>query len=401
MRVVAMVLAALLICLGQARPALADAGVFAGNGQSLHQISSEAVQLVSIDVKITLGRGPLLFDGTVPGMDQAEYYCTFGLRNLTDKPVDVQVGFPVDSQFASGREQVSTKASKDWVLSYDFIARDDQATYHVDFVRREPKPSPGEYASLFVWRMHFGAKESRALTVQYRIPISMGLVETEKEERWSGGRRGFAAPGVLDVGTLELAGYITATGSSWAKQVETATFTIITEPFERYLNHRGWQDVWPDLTAEQSKGFLSAEQAQQLQTEVPVRHPWWFREITPAGWKAVEGGVQWQYSDFKPKDPINIAYSLTQFPRLPAEVASFVNGLRKVLPPGANARTELEAVREVLLATFGKEPGSATAKAFAAQQRWYSPRKDFSMADLDGAQQAVLKELDARLAEMK
>jgi len=32
--------------------AFADAGVFAGNGQSLHQISTKHVQLVSIDVTI-------------------------------------------------------------------------------------------------------------------------------------------------------------------------------------------------------------------------------------------------------------------------------------------------------------------------------------------------------------
>src|ERR1700746_583606 len=80
----------------------ADAGVFTGNGQNLHQITSKTIQLGSIDVTIVLGRGPFLFDGTVPGMDRAEYRCEFVLRSLSDKDEKVEVGFPVDSQFARG-----------------------------------------------------------------------------------------------------------------------------------------------------------------------------------------------------------------------------------------------------------------------------------------------------------
>src|SRR5690348_4574892 len=89
-----------LLTIFTALPSAGDAGVFTGNGQNLRQITSKSIQLVSIDVNITLGRGPLLFDGTVPGMDRAEYQCKFVLRNLTEKAEDVQVGFPIDSAFA-------------------------------------------------------------------------------------------------------------------------------------------------------------------------------------------------------------------------------------------------------------------------------------------------------------
>lgn len=91
--------------------AVADAGVFTGNGQNLRQISSKTIQLVSIDVSIVLGRGPFLFDGTVPGMDRAEYDCTFLLQNLSDKQEEVEVGFPIDSEFARGREPEATEQS--------------------------------------------------------------------------------------------------------------------------------------------------------------------------------------------------------------------------------------------------------------------------------------------------
>jgi hypothetical protein len=143
---------------GTASPALGDAGVFTGNGQNLHQITSKTVQLVSIDVAIILGRGPFLFDGTVPGMDQAEYECTFVLRNLSDQNEDVQVGFPVDSQFARQSEGDSSNDSKRWVLEYAFIARDEKTTYHVQFVRRKPQSGPGEFASVFLWNMRLAER---------------------------------------------------------------------------------------------------------------------------------------------------------------------------------------------------------------------------------------------------
>ena len=101
---------------------------------------------MSIDVSIIPGRGPFLFDGTVPGMDEVQYECTFVLRNLTDKAEEVQVGFPLDSQFAREPEPVSSKPSaRNWVLKYGFIALDEVTTYNVEFVRRKPGKGAGEF----------------------------------------------------------------------------------------------------------------------------------------------------------------------------------------------------------------------------------------------------------------
>jgi len=380
-----------LLCFAPARPALADAGVFTGNGQNLRQISSEEVRLVSIDVNIVLERGPFLFDGGVRGMDQAEYSCTFVFQNLSSKTVAIQVGFPVDSQFARGGAEDSRENAKAWVLSYGFIARDERATYNVEFVRRKKK-SPQEFASLFVWQMKFLPKENKTLNVQYHIPISMGLVSLAKNEQLSESTPGFHTPEFLDTGMLEMAGYITSTGSSWSGSVETATFTVITEPFESYLERRG--------VIEESKRKLrgfSREEESRPRTALPVRHPWWFRKIKPEGWRKVEGGVQWQYKDFKPKDPIDVRYYITQFPRLPEEVDAFVDALLS----SGTSRKELEEINEILLSTYGKEPEGNPAKEFASGQLWYVPRKDFSMADLTPDQAAVLGKLNARIERLK
>jgi hypothetical protein len=389
--IIAMALVPLSVVLGTACPAFADAGVFTGNGQNLRQITSKEVQLVSIDVAIILGRGPFLFDGTVPGMDQAGYECTFVLRNLSDQKEEVQVGFPVDSEFARQYEPDSSEDSKKWVLDYGFIARDEKTTYHVEFVRRKPKSGPGEFGAVFVWKMYFAPKESKTLNVQYHIPISMGLVSTRKNESLTAPRSKALTQELLVLAQLETAGYVTSTGSSWAGNVETATFTVVTEPFELYLNRRGLTE---ETTAE-----MTPEEAARFKSSFPVRYPWWFRQIMPTGWQAVKGGVQWRYKDFKPKDPIDVRYYTTQLPRLPEEVDAFVDRFLKGLGPHESADIELGRVRQVLLATYGKKPEDDAAKVFASEQLWYAQHKDFSMANLSETQKAVLKKIDARIGK--
>lgn len=371
--------------------AFADAGVFTGNGQNLHQISSKEVRLVSIDVNIVLERGPFLFDGGVSGMDKAEYSCTFVLQNLSAKAVEIQVGFPVDSQFVGERASDSREDAIEWVLDYGFIARDERATYNVNFVRRK-KRSPDEFAALFVWRMNFAPKENKTLSVRYHIPVSMGLVSLAKDEKHFQSIPESPASRFLDNGILEMAGYITSTGSSWSGTVKTATFTVITEPFERYFERRGVSEE-----SEKNAGGFSDEEAAQPKNPFPVQHPWWFRKITPDGWTKVEGGVQWRYTDFKPKNPIDVRYYLTQFPHLPGEVNSFVDGL---LAAGSSGQ-DLERVKQIVLATYGKEPEDIMAKGFAHAQLWYTPRDDFSIERLTQAQKAVLMMLDARIAREK
>jgi len=374
---------------GTASPALGDAGVFTGNGQNLHQITSKTVQLVSIDVAIILGRGPFLFDGTVPGMDQAEYECTFVLRNLSDQNEDVQVGFPVDSQFARQSEGDSSNDSKRWVLEYAFIARDEKTTYHVQFVRRKPQSGPGEFASVFLWNMRLAPKEAKTLNVQYHIPMSMGLVPTTKDETHANPRTRALSQELLVIAQLEMAGYVTSTGSSWAGNVESATFTVITDPFEKYFNQRGLTEERPE--------DMTPEEAAQLKSSFPVRHPWWFRQITPAGWQKVRAGVQWRYKDFKPKDPIEIHYYMTELPQSQSEVDAFVDRFLNGLGPNESPVTELGHLKQILLATYGKEPDDEAARAFASEQLWYAPRKDFSITELSKTQEAVLKRIDERI----
>jgi hypothetical protein len=402
-------LLALIAALGTS--AFADAGVFTGNGQSLHQISTKNVQLVAIDVTIVPGRGRFLFDGTVPGMDRTEFYCTFVLKSLSANVEEVQIGFPVDSQFAgySRNESplISAKESDKWVSDYSFIARDEKTTYHVSFVRRK-KEAASEFGELFTWEMSFAPKETRTLTVQYQLPMTMGLGSTRKDDNAKYELDSPLEQELLNTGMEEVVGYITSTGSSWAGNVENATITVITAPFEHYLDVRGIVEAVPTGSFDKQN-----DEDMRYRKNFPVRHPWWFRTISPIGWKRIEDGIQWHYQDYKPQNAIVVTYFMTEFPRLPEEVSAFVDQFlenisdndgplsgRHQLKPQSKVE-ELRRLKQLLIATYGREPDDDYVRQHVAGQRWYEPRKNFTIENLTKTQKAVLSQIDARIQNAK
>jgi hypothetical protein len=399
--------------LGAASPALADAGVFFGNGQDLHQITSKTIRLVSIDVTIVLGEGtPVSAESATLDKKQvelerenlAEYRCRFVLQSLSDKPEEVQVGFPVESGVEPENEPGSSAAElSEWVKEYAFAARDEKNTYPVEFVHRKPKNGPGEFGSVFTWKINFQPNETKTLIVTYQINMSMSVASTSKDEntqkmtqasedwfRTRSASGGAFQPEVLDLALARDAGYITSTGSSWSGNVETATFTLITDSFERNLERNGI----PENAAQPDKET-------QRPAPFPLQQPWWFRQVAPEGWKPVKGGVQWSYRDYKPKDAIEVRYFLTQLPNTPDDVDKFATWFTKKLKPGVSVADELTRVKDVLLAIYGKEPADSLTRRFVEDQLWYAPLKTFSMANLSETQKAMLEKLDVRITLAK
>lgn len=411
----------LFVLFGLSSVALADAGVFFGNGQDLHQITSKSIHLASIDVTIVLGEGVLPTSPEVAGLDKnqlellrgnfATYSCTFVLQSLSDKPEEVQVGFPVESSVEPLDESNSSADLNNWIKDYQFNARDEKNIYSVEFVRRKPKNGPNEFGSIFTWKMQFAPREIRTLTVTYQIAISMGLASTNKNvdggtmspdaKDWYRTRWHYGAfrPETLDLALMRGTGYITSTGSSWSGNVELATFTLITDSVDKQMN----QDGIPGFADESNP-------ASKRIPPFPLEHPIWFRKITPTGWKPVKGGVQWSYKDYKPKDSIEVSYYFTQLPKAPEDVDKFVDWFLSRLKttdpyaaklnqqePTDSVAAELIRVRDVILAVYGKEPSDSLTKRFVEEQLWYAPLKDYSYASLSETQKAVLAKLDARI----
>lgn len=398
----------LFVFLGSGSPAIADAGVFFGNGQDLHQITSKSIHLVSIDVTIVLGEGVLPTSPELAGLDKnqleilsgnlATYRCIFVLQSLSDQPEEVQVGFPVESSVVPQDERTSSADLSAWIKDYQFNARDEKNTYPVEFVRRKPKDGPNEFGSIFNWKMHFAPRETKTLTVTYQIAISMGVASTSKEDgigkmtpearEWyrTRSQSGAFRPERLDLALMRGTGYITSTGSSWSGNVKSATFTLLSDSFEQKIDQNG------------IPGFAEQSNIKAPRTPpFPLQHPMWFRRISPDGWKAVQGGVQWIYTDYKPKDCIEAAYYMTQLPKAPEDVDKFVDWFLKRLGPTDSVVNDLIRARDVVLATYGKEPEDSMTRRFVEDQLWYAPQNNFSLASLSESQKSMIAKLDARI----
>lgn len=163
------ILAAAFVASVLATDANANTGYFTGSGHTITLTKTEQVQLVSEDVTIRPNCG------WEPSMDSVDYRCKFVLKNLTAKPLKIQVGFPLDYQILQAAPQAPNPT--DLVLNYGFIAREDANTYHVRYV---PNDSEEKFSRLFVWDMTFDAAETKILHVVYRLRMSEAISSTRK-----------------------------------------------------------------------------------------------------------------------------------------------------------------------------------------------------------------------------
>jgi hypothetical protein len=129
----ALLLAMVLLCTWSMGPAHANVGVFTGYGHTIELTRTDDVQMVSEDVTIVPGRGRFHFDGSVPGMDRVDFNCRFRLKNKKSEPINIRVGFPLNSQFLNPPYDRTAKTST-LVAQYHFIAQEEGLIYTVEYV---------------------------------------------------------------------------------------------------------------------------------------------------------------------------------------------------------------------------------------------------------------------------
>jgi hypothetical protein len=386
--------------------ALGNVGVFAGSGHTIKLVHSADVQMVSEEVTIVPGRGRFLFDGTVPGMNRVEYRCKFTLKNRSAKPVAIQAGFPLDSQFFRSPNTTKKADEADIVLQYKFIARDQDKTYHVRFV---PCDAAKHLAAIFLWDMDFQAGETRELRVAYEMPISMSLASGAKEEH--GQKYAKHWYGNLEAGLVESFGYVTETGRSWAGPVEKAEIHVYLGGFEKYLSARRVVEN-PEASEEHPDGKGSRQGFLDSYCKDWLMH----RQIEPKGWTEKDGTVTWQFKGSVPEGPVAVSYLLVGVPQSVDGLRALVQStlVAKPAAPGPKAdnpfadaeakeAVEISAskladnladLREILLASWGIAPHREPVRAFAANQVWYAPKSGATEQGLTPQQKRVLSELD-------
>ncbi len=362
------ILAAAFLVLLFAADANANTGIFFGSGHTITLGKSEQVQLVSEDVTITPNCG------WQPIADSVDYRCKFVLKNLTAKPVSIQVGFPLDSQFA--REEKQPPAT-DLVLRYSFIARDDKTTYHVRFI---PNDSEKKFSSVFLWDMAFDPAETRVLHVAYRLGMSQGVGTTNKDTMKKYEKPWHAA---LASCAVEHFYYVTETGKSWAGTIEHASFRVVIGSWEDCLQKRPVQFDGEPTEPKPNQ--------QWWQYGFPLKTGSVYQHIEPEGWKSEHHESNstldtktWEYRPYKAGPPIAFLYYIVAFPRTVADCESWV---RHVLGPKPS-KADLAELREIAAAFYGIAPKSASAKKFVEQQIWYHPKEGYRPRE--GLQEAPL-----------
>ncbi|MCK6459729.1 MAG: DUF4424 domain-containing protein [Planctomycetes bacterium] len=339
----------------------ANAGIFSGSGHTVELVKTEEIQLVSEEVTIVPSRARWRFDGG-GGMDRVEYYCKFKLRNLTDERVEVQVGFPLDSQFMKQPYDPKEHDEEDLILTYQFMARDKEKTYHVRYA-----PGDGDLRSIFLWDMAFAPGETRDLAVLYEMPISMGLGTTAIA------RGEYAKPWYVhaEFALVESFRYVTRTGRSWAGEVEKATFEVALPGFESYVRERG---------------FFEDEESRSRKA-LPKR-PRVFRRIAPSGWREGERSIVWEFEGEVPEGPLAVAFYVTVLPTVPEDVPAFAKAMLGEKP----AAEDLSDLKEILLATYGVAPKTPRVLEFVSRQIWYEERAGVELAP---AERAIIDALES------
>jgi len=304
-----------------------NAGVFRGNGQTPVLEKSSEIQMVEELVEMRPRRGDYPVDTSCRNLDKMDFRCRFLLRNLTDKRVDLTVGFPVSPEAVFIRKPEELDQTK-LVSYFNFVAGTKDRTFPVRFAPWEKKR---KFSNIFLWEMTFEPKQEIELFVNYTMEGYAGLATT-----FRGGAKAFeAAMPYFDRWSENIGmalgqghSYVTGTGSCWAGRIEKAVFRYYPFAFEEYLGRRGIEEE----TDERREERFAAMKKEPMYFYRVVGNRRFFRNWEPAPdrWKLVSGRpdrryeryYELTYAPFTPKvgDAIRIGYV---FPFLPENVEGF------------------------------------------------------------------------------
>ncbi len=349
----------------------ANAGIFGGFGRDIVLEKSEEIQMVSEEVIMRPGRSRTFVDGGIEGMDQMEYFCSFQLRNLSDKEVTVQVGFPLSS---GDNISVPRKPEMEFtaISNHKFAAgTEKEGSYPLRYI---PGDKENKFRHIFLWRMTFAPKEEKILKVSYTMNGYNGLGSTRQRPiDWSLSYKSDYLKN-LELATAEMFGYVTATGNSWAGKIEKAVFKIVDlDLFEEYLDKRG-------ALEKSSKSHEGNEFTTML------RYGQRLRSLTPEGWQlSTEKRKQFltlEYAPFKPGMEIMLMYQFTTMPRsiegldyLLANLGKFDGNSIKI-QPGAEKN-----LADVILEFYGIARNNPDIADFLKLQTWYPVKNPPALDD--------------------
>jgi len=342
-------------------PVRANVAVVRVVGSSLRLEHSDAVEMLSEDIDIqTLGGKQL---GII------EYHCHFVLHNTSEEESSFQVGFPLD--------EIGAPGPKDGVKSvkrYAFSARDSVNTSYEVRLVDGPLEAKHQYHEMFLWDMQLKASETRDLWVSYRLGSSIGPHDFRQTDTlpFPELTRACRLRDASLFGWGYYFGYTTSSGATWkGGHIGHARFTLHDKEF------RAGMDARSELPAMGTR----AEIAEDLGS-------FWFSGALPSSRVVTEDGYRWEFDNFVPGPKLEYVYGVCSFPTNVNEME--VSGM---------TLEQLKRLRQLLLAAYGGVPQDAELAGLVREEFWYHPDPNFREDALEPQRQAVLTELDRRIAE--
>ena len=354
-----------------------NVAVFGGYGSNLELKSNADIQMISEDINITILRSGLYSTGNAKWFSQnkAHYNCRFKLKNLSDKEISIQVGFPLGSNenwytFNKRKElyQVET------ISRFNFIAGTERGTYPIKFYPYDKKQ---KYSLIFLWDMKFKPHETIDLLVTYTMSGWQGMGTTKKRPyTWKLYKHNYL--GLLEYGVSNTFAYVTKTGKSWAGNIEKAVFTINDYEFDNMITKRGiFETTELDPYYEKKKN----------------KHKDWgnkiLKRIEPIGWNKVINNkkpvIRWEYTNYVPDKNIEIMYLQTA---VPANIEQFnflikkikgqnekynqsLNRRKSSRKPKILSKLDIKNIADAVLEFYGVKTNNPEITEFLNNQFWY------------------------------
>jgi hypothetical protein len=364
-----------------------NAGFFSGYGQDVQLIDSKDVQMISEDILITPSPVTVLTNGKALTQAKADYVCLFKLKNLSTNSLDIQVGFPLDSE--SFQAPYYNFNHGEVTNDYHFLVLEGSKTYSVSFSREDKEKT---LKSIFLWDMSFTNGESKELRITYTMPFSMGVGETAKDPGKS-----FRYPKTwyqyFETCLTEGFGYVTETGKSWKGKIEHARFRVDLRNEEAFLSQHGMPEgarLTPEMEAilENDQSNLLARMKEHLDKEglkrfeetdakmkeerwarQPFENPPFLRNISPTGWKEMPASmVIWETDNYVAGDPLNVSYNFVLcIPQTKDDTEKLIQRTFK----GKLTKEDAQDLEDIIRAFYGSKVENPRIAAFLENQKWY------------------------------
>lgn len=311
----------------------ANTGVFFGAGNQIIPIKNNNVQLVKERVSITLRVDEEAGKWGTPFFPRADVEAEFFLKNTSNKPVNLQVGFPfLDLQGFGDEKLVMSKLH--------FRAKDTKSERKVTLKEGllDKKLDPhGLFKKVFAWKEQFQPLQTKKITVTYRLLLGIASAN-ENERAFDGIDRKYYALDRMFPALAYTFGYITKTAYTWKEPVENAVFTIDCTEFFQKL--------------EEANFFKELGEA----SPVRVTRPVFLGNMNPSSFTRDKDVFRWEFTGKVPEDGIGANFVVLFIPSTSAEVTGFVNEQAKTLKEDVTKTEYLSVIEGYYARLLKKKP---------------------------------------------